>query len=282
MLTQERFLPRLESLDEAVALCDRERDDFFLDAFLIQNWIGQAHAQAESEYNRRPGQRALQMGQAQCAFLRVFGNGRDADLEVLHQNLYRFSEYADSKARVLAAAIRALSIEQEVSGDFAVGRAPDPQARPLEAISLRRLIMERWCDWIDAVIHIELHARWRLHPESFSAAAQGRRSGPRKEVPAWPFQEVDECVICLWPLVKRHNWSYVDLKNVLEDVLRRPDAHPCQNEQTLTNYCTHALGLQKMGRGQTARNARPTGYEVALRICPTTRRRTRPGQACWM
>ncbi|HPC60254.1 MAG TPA: hypothetical protein PKX23_06320 [Verrucomicrobiota bacterium] len=273
-LQNQGWLPTLETLDEAIALCDQHRDDFFLDAYLIRNWLAQIQAETEKEYTRkaRASFRALQMGQAQCAFLKTFGNCRETDFTLLLQSLYRFAEYSDAMARHLAHAVRPLAVEHELSGDFDPARLPDPSLRPREALTVMRTSLERWCDWIEAVVHLQVHARWHLAPETLGLPAG---------VKPWLFQEVDEAVISLWPLVRRHHWTYGDLRNVLCDVLRRPEVHPCRSEQTLANYCIHTLGLHKTGKGQTSANSRPTGYEIALRLCPPNRRAGGLGAPPW-
>ncbi|HWQ93419.1 MAG TPA: hypothetical protein VN673_17245 [Clostridia bacterium] len=266
-----------------MALCDREHDDFYLDAFLIQEWLGQVRAQVEQQYSGKS--RILQMGQSQCAFLRVFGHSREADFQTLVHSLYRFAEYGEPIVNALSCALMPLALEHELAGDFDRMRSPDPSKQPREAMSFMRSSLERWCDWTDAVVHLQTHARWHLAPETLhktvhpgAIVAQNGSSGNEA---GWPFQEVDEAAICLWPLVKRHNWSYGDLRNVLRDVLRRPEVHPCRSEQTLANYCTHALGLRKTGRSQTCKDNRPTGYEVALRLCPPVRKTAGLGLPPW-
>jgi hypothetical protein len=83
----------------------------------------------------------------------------------------------------------------------------------------------------------------------------------------WPHPELDEAVISLWPLVQRHNWTFGDLLGVLRDVLPNSDIYPCQNERNLATYCAFTLRLRRFGHGKTARDSRPPGYELALRLC---------------
>ena len=77
---------------------------------------------------------------------------------------------------------------------------------------------------------------------------------------------VDALVIALWPLVTRHNWTYCDLLNVMRPALGRPDVYPCDREQSLATHCVNALGLRKDGKGKTAKDGRPVGWEVAGKI----------------
>ncbi len=324
-----RPLPSLESLEAAATLSERERDGFYLKAFLIQDWLGKTVAEATAEYaelkNRR--YRVMQTGQAQRGFLQTFGNVPDSDFHELLDSLYRFTEYDHALAGILFRSLVPLSIEQECSGDLAEPRAPDLSRRPREAIVLLRRSLERWCDWIDSVVHLRTHAYVHLFPEATSPirSQQGRSSIPgtihspafqrghnflheRQDLSfetlngwtdtvrwqrfnhamnaqadgAWPFQEVDEAVICLWPLVKRYNWTYVDALKVLRDLLRRPEAQPCRDEKVFAGYCATALGLHKLGQGGPAKDNRPAGYDIALRLCPPLRPPSVAGEPPWL
>jgi hypothetical protein len=322
-----RPLPLMESVEDALTLAEAEKDSFYLKAFGIQTWLRQLLAQAAAEYrpqkNRR--YRVMQTGQAQRGFLQKFGQATGAECQELLENLYRFTEHDGPLPGLLFRSLLPLSIEHECSGDFMEPRAPDPSNRPREAVSLLWQSLARWCDWLDAVVHLQIHAQWNLSPEraavrsggyelaaaptgpSFTggtgadsslASGFGPAAGPESDTMGvrhrvsedlismtrgyWPFQEVDETVILLWPLVKRHNWTYGDLLGVLRDLLRRPEARPCQGEDVLAAYCASALGLHKIGRAKTNRESRPTGYEIALRLCPPLRPPTPPGEPPWL
>ena len=46
--------------------------------------------------------------------------------------------------------------------------------QPAEAVRLARRSVERWCDWIDAVIHFQTHAGWHLQPARFDPDPEKR------------------------------------------------------------------------------------------------------------
>jgi hypothetical protein len=296
----------MPSLEEARALSEREGDLFFVQAFYMQSWLSQLQAQAAAEY-REPKMRrvrVMQTSQAQRGFLQTFGPSSGLEFSGLLENLYRFTEHDHPLAGLLFGALTPLSIEHESSGDFMEPRTPDPSRRPREATALLWQSLERWCDWLDAVVHLATHAEWHL---SGKAAAQnpggaaghllspGSGPGPSPATANrtlsqallaqakghWPCQELDETVISLWPLLKRHNWTHGDLLSVLRDLLRRPEVWPCQNEAVLAAYCAGSLGLHKVGRGETNKSNRPAGYEVALRLCPPLRQPVPPGEPPW-
>jgi hypothetical protein len=85
---------------------------------------------------------------------------------------------------------------------------------------------------------------------------------------AWLYPGVDTLVIAFWPLVKAHNWTYRDLLHVIRPALKRPEAYPCQREQDFATYCVNVLGLRKKGKGVSAKDGYPAGYDVALALCP--------------
>jgi len=284
------------------------------DDLLIHAWVSQLMLEASGLYVSRQNARSMPMqtGQALLGFLQIFGNVKDEELHRLIQSLHRFTESDDPLAVVLFKALVNLSTEHDSHGDFVGVRAPDITERPRSAAIWMRESLERWCDWIDSVIHLQTHSQWHLAPECFDPdpakreattrainqryLAQMRRLGMAdwrsqasdttqvcKEMPAWqmlpppaisqpqrpwPHPELDEAIITLWPLVKRHNWSYTDLLSVLRDLVDSTDAYPSQNESNLATYCTRALHLRKAWLGKTAKMDRPVGYVVALRLCP--------------
>ena len=103
--------------------------------------------------------------------------------------------------------------------------------------------------------------------ERFAAMAACRQgNGKRADSPA-ARPELDDTIILLWPLVKRHNWSYRDFLNVLSQVRQGPDEFIFDREQDLAAHCNNVLGLRKTCDGKTAANGLPEGLEIALLIC---------------
>lgn len=283
----------MATLEEAQALSEREGDSFYYQAFFVQHWLGQLEAQAAGEY-REPKSRRLrvmQTNQAQRGFLQTFGPLGGAAFAELLENLYRFTEHEHRLAGLLFRGLAPLAMEHQSSGDFMEPRMADPSRRPREATTLLWQSLERWCEWLDAVIHLGVHAEWHLSGNAAAAAPEVPASdSPHRTLSQaflaqangyWPCQELDETVIALWPLFKRHNWTHGDLLSVLRDLLRRPEVWPCRNEKVLAAYCAENLGLHKLGRGETSKGNRPPGYDVALRLCPPLRQPVPPGEPPW-
>jgi hypothetical protein len=289
-------------------------ESFSFDALMIHAWLSQLLDEAVGLYVRRRSSKnfGLQTGQAQRGFLRIFGSPKDTEFHRIAQNMYRFTSCDDPLAVILFRALDALSAEHESAGDFTGIRAPDASERPREAVRWMRESMDRWCEWIDAFVHLQTHAQWHLAPESFDTDPQkrqaatealrqyrmeqfraGRKTNARpnnsdstqfyRELPIWqvlrqaaisqpqrpwPHPELDEAIISLWPLVKRHHWTFGDFLNVLGDLVKESEGFPCEGERNLTTYCLNTLRLRKSGHGKTAQENRPAGYVVALRLFP--------------
>jgi len=310
----EKEAPALTAEELEQAANQRSMHENAMDDLLIHAWVSQLILEASGLYVTRQNARTMPMqtGQALLGFLQIFGNVKDEELHRLIQSLHRFTESDDPLATILFKALVHLSTEHDGHGDFTGVRAPDIAERPRSAAIWMRESLERWCDWIDSVIHLQTHSQWHLAPECFDPDPEKREQTTRsinqrylsqmrrlgmadwreqasdstqvcKEMPAWqmlpppaisqpqrpwPHPELDEAIITLWPLVKRHNWSYTDLLSVLRDLIDPGDAYPAQSESNLATYCTRALHLRKAWLGKTSKTDRPNGYVIALRICP--------------
>jgi len=162
-------LPFMKSIEDAMALCEREHDNFYVTAFMIEVWLSQVDLRAAAEYAEKKNarDRAMQAGQAWRVFLEVFGHAKDAEFPHVLQSLCRFAEYDDAQARILLKPITPLCYEHECFGDYIGPQTMDVARQPAEAVKLARRSVERWCDWIDAVIHFQTHAAWHLKPVLF-------------------------------------------------------------------------------------------------------------------
>jgi len=317
-----RRLPLLKNFDEAAALADKQKDPFYLAAFLIQCWLGGLLQRAAAEYaeNKNPRDRSLQRGEAWRALLELFGRTMRKGHRYLLACLLRFSASDVSPRNSLRRALVPLSIEHRCAGDFFGPRNRPGAQLPVQNDELARRTILRWCDWLDATIHLGTHRRWHLTPACFhpdpeqrhlAALGNAQRDFASLDAPAraawlmdfaaaaqrfqdsdkwaalgqamsdnsdrlWIYPEVDTFVIALWPLVRAHNWTYRDLLNVIRPALQRPQAYPCECEQSFSTYCINVLGLRKTGKGASAKNGRPSGYEVAVRYCPALKGRNGP------
>lgn len=303
-------MPFMKTFDDAMTLCEREHDNFYLTLFMFQVWLGELSIQTRDEYAEKKSavQRRLQTGRALEIFDRYFGHTKAEEYFHIIHSLCRFSQYDDSQSDM---AFQALS-------QFFCEESPPtpPSSRPtLEevrtATTQARHFIVRFCDWLEAVAHRQTHAMYYWSPVSFDfdpakrelAALginqkifaelsknekewwfwrHGEAAERFKDSPKWPmigqamssvktrkqkYPQLDMAIISCWPLVKKHNWTYLDLCNVLNALLPKMDARPLQREHDMATYCNNVLGLRKeTNDGVTAKNGKPAGFDLALRL----------------
>jgi hypothetical protein len=305
-------LPFMKSIEDAVALCEKEQDTFYVTAFMIEAWLGGLTLCTAAEYaeKKSASDRRLQSGEAARLFQETFGQPGDEGFSHLYQCLLRFAQYDDAQSEMLLRAFLALSIESPVE-QFPPLNPEYVRKHTQDILKFVRDRVARLCEWLEAVSHWETHLHYHLSPLSFDPDPEKRelailgisqRCFPRlsdfskewwqwhhgeaaerfKDSPKWPtvgkamgtaktrrhkHPELDDVVICLWPLLKRHNWTYRDLLNVVMAIVPQHDAYPFDREHDLATYCNNVLGLRKQGEGSTATDGKPPGFDVALRLC---------------
>ena len=109
--------------------------------------------------------------------------------------LFRFAGSDQSPANSLRRAMVPLLIERECTGAYLSARAlrsfeegwvaanAKRGAKKAEAIQaehskvneLARKTIVRWCDWLDAAIHLRTHRHWHVSPASFDPDPENRR-----------------------------------------------------------------------------------------------------------
>jgi hypothetical protein len=86
----------------------------------------------------------------------------------------------------------------------------------------------------------------------------------------WTHPVVDACIIGMWPLVVRYNWTYSDLLKVLDRLLPAPAAneyrkYPLDCEESLKVHCRSICGLTKNQKGKSAEKM-PAGWPIAAKL----------------
>ncbi len=168
-------LPLLATFDQAIALYQTEKEPFYLGAFMIQSWLGGLSQRAAAEYaeKKNPRDRSLQSGEGWNYLSEMLGS-ITGKFRFLLSWLYRFSVSDRSPANVLRRALVPLSIEHHQTGDY-FGRKTLKLAKVSRAgEELARRTLVRWCDWVDAAIHLRTHRGWHLAPVCFDADPENR------------------------------------------------------------------------------------------------------------
>ena len=67
-------------------------------------------------------------------------------------------------------------------------------------------------------------------------------------------------------MLKRHDWNYDELLNLLRVLLGCGNAYPCGSEAQLNSYCRSILGLRKIKAASVAARVVLPGQVVAERL----------------
>lgn len=170
-----RRLPLLRSFQDAEALFQQEHDPFYLAAFLIQCWLGGLVTHAAGQYAeiKNPKDRSLQAGESWRSLVEFFDLKPDKPCQYLLSCLFRFSAEDDSPGNSLRHALVPLMIEHRLTGNY-FGPAIPLATFHSPPATLLRLTLLRWCDWLDAEIHLRTHRRWHESPACFNPDPETR------------------------------------------------------------------------------------------------------------
>jgi hypothetical protein len=204
----------------------RTRNQFHLNSLVAQVLFVQLHEHAEAQYETATGskQKSMQTGHAWRTFSSLFEPVSAIELVRLFENLLRFAnDEAYAPARSFFLAYAPLSFEHDISGEYIGPGVWKPEAGSRIAALRVRRTLKRWCEWLEALIHFQVH--------QIRHVASVRL-------------ELDKAIILLWPLLKRYNWSYRGLLMLLRSHSNYGNCFPCQSEQQLASYCRDFLGLR--------------------------------------
>lgn len=313
MRTERRgSLPFMKTMDDALAVCQRENDNFYLTAFMIEAWLGDVTLGTVAEYaeRRKAKNRKLQQGLATQSFSGVFGHVTDEDFHHLFKSLARFGEFDDAQSHTFAQAYWLMSLECPAT-TWPVPAPPIDAKQMTAMVGFMRGMVHRLGEWVEAVTHAQTHEFSHLAPVAFDPDPENRElailgvqqrhfpgmgdfqkawwewhhgeAADRLSEPSkWTmvgkamtddsttnqnYPALDECIIMLWPLVRRHLWTYQDLMVVIRAVAPVPLRYPCERVQDLASYCNNVLGLRKNSKGKSDPNGTPPGFEVARAMC---------------
>jgi hypothetical protein len=215
---------------------------------VAQLWLGRLQKYIAKRHvgRTRASDRALQTGYAWRSFSKLFFPLSEIASIRLFENLLRFSDYGTHPpARAFFLAYAPLAFEHDASGEYIGPGVWTPEAGTTEAALRVRRTLKRWCDWLEALAHLQVRELQQGEPSRL---------------------QLDKSIIFLWPLVKRHNWSYHDLLTIVRWLSGGSNEFPFQNEQHFARYCWTALGLRKAGLEIAAQDGPIAAQEVAERL----------------
>ena len=224
-----------------------ERALFHVNSLVGQVWLLQLRKRIQASYrNASNPQCPLQTGYAWRSFSVFFEPLSAIEMVRLFENLLRFASFEGyPPARAFFFAYAPLAFEHDSSGEFIGPGVWSPPSDCKKAVRRVRRTLQRWCEWLEALTHLQVHCEFR-------------HEAPR--------QQLDKAVILLWPLVRRHQWSSSDLLSVLRSLTNHGTAFVPQTEQQLAVYCRTALGLSFPGRPRLRGEGALPGWIVAERL----------------
>lgn len=166
-------LPFMKTMEDALAVCERENDNFYLTAFMLEVWLGDVTCRTVAQYAeiKSARERILQQGLAAECFGELFGHVTDAEYHHPFQSLARFAQFDDAQTHIVRRAYWMMSLE------FPKDSWPKP-ARDAESIAacvaFMRRIVHRLGEWVEAVIHSQTHFFSHQEPLAFDADPEKR------------------------------------------------------------------------------------------------------------
>jgi hypothetical protein len=223
-------------------------DHFHLNSLVGQIWLVQLREYTEAQYGLPAGAKnaTLQTGFAWRSFSKLFGPLSAIDQVRLFENLLRFANFESfPPARAFFLAYAPLSFEHDVSGEYIGPGVWTPQEGCKSAALRVRRTLKRWCQWMEALAHFQVHDQ----RHAFS-----------------PHRYFDKLIILLWPLMIRHNWSYLDLLKLLRVLGKCGQSIACPSEAKLAEYCQNALRLAPPTRSTASPKISEAGQLVVERL----------------
>lgn len=221
-------LPFMKTVEDALALCERENDNFYVSAFMIEAWMGSVTLATVAEYaeKKSAADRRLQQGTAVRLFDEMFGGAGLDEIHHVFSALIRFAEYSDPQSRILLRAYGIMAIEHpHASWPRLV--PPATQSDILSAAAFLRGIMHRICDWAEAITHAQMHLFSHFAPVAFDPDPE-RRELAILGVQQRSYPEMNEFQKAWWEwhygeaaerLQNPQNWSMVG-RGMVDDQTR--------------------------------------------------------------
>lgn len=165
----------MKTMDDALAVCARENDNFYLTAFMIEAWLGSVTLATVAEYAEKKSAagRKLQQGMAVRLFKEMFGVESNEEIHHVFKALIRFAEYSDPQSRVLLRAYGCMAVEHPHAG-WPKFTPPVSKADMDTAAVFMRGIMHRICDWVEAITHAQMHLFSHFAPVAFDPDPERR------------------------------------------------------------------------------------------------------------
>jgi hypothetical protein len=219
---------------------------FYLNSLVAQVLFVQLREHIETHYESPPSSKrfCLQAGYAWACFSKLFEPLSAIEKVRLFENLLRFSnDESYPPARSFFLAYAPVSFEHDMSGKYIGPGVWKPEAGSRVAALRVHRTLRRWCDWLEALVHFQVH---QLHYPAGSV-------------------DLDKAIILLWPLFTQYRWSFDSLLEILRSRTVFGKSLPFETGNQLAAYCKAKLRLHGNSPRKSA-DISIDGLEVAERL----------------
>jgi len=166
-------------MEECHAYCLEKGDSFYFDAFLFEAWIGAIIAKTVNVYaTNKSGSRHLQTGLGWAEWEAVFGHTKPEDWLCILQSLARFANCDTPEGEMTAEVWAIMSLEDKhaeaVNLSAFLEKAGSKMPTEGEIIGRMRYTFQRMAEWMEALVHWQVHVAANATPLAFGATEEKR------------------------------------------------------------------------------------------------------------
>ena len=172
-------LPAFQTMEECRAYCDEQGDNFYFTAFMLEVWIGTIVTKTVEQYaEHKSGDRHLQSGTGWEAWQSVFGHAQPEEWGHILDALGRFSQCDTPEAEMVGKVLALLTLEDKygvaVSLSAAIAQKEGGKVTFSEMVERMRYVFQRISEWMEAIVHWDMHAMAAAVPISFRGTEEQR------------------------------------------------------------------------------------------------------------
>ena len=176
--TKEK-LPAFKTWEECLAFCGEKGDNFYIDAFMLEAWIGTIITKTVEQYaENKSGNRHLQTGTGWDAWQLIFGHAKPDEWGYILQSLARFggcdTPQAEMAGEMFALAAAEDKYAEPVSLSAFTALAANGKLPFSEMIERMRFMFRRMTEWMEALVHWHVHWMAAAAPIGFGATEERR------------------------------------------------------------------------------------------------------------
>jgi len=111
---EKEHLPAFKTLEECRAYCELKGDSFYIDAFMLEAWIGMIVTKTVEQYaEKKSGKRRLQSGAGWEAWQYTFGHAKPDEWSFILQSLARFGGCDTPEAEMAGEMFALIALEEK-------------------------------------------------------------------------------------------------------------------------------------------------------------------------